>query len=106
MLTFRRLKPVLLLPLTCLGDMAPPLARGFEGRPSVFRGGTGAAGSSFSGVGGGELNAESGRAPSPGLAMTLSTLALRGADVGGKDPPVRPRGPVPNSAKLLNFLIT
>jgi hypothetical protein len=44
-LTFRRSKPVLLLPRTCNGDTGPPFARGFEGRPrgvKVFRGGAGA----------------------------------------------------------------
>jgi hypothetical protein len=55
-LTFIRLKPVLLLPRTCNGE-GGPLARGFEGRPravKTFRGGAGAAAMFFSssGVGG------------------------------------------------------
>ena len=86
--------------------MGPPLPRGFEGRPNVFRGGTRAAtGSSLSEVVGREVIAESGCVPSLDGALELSTLALRGTDVVGNGPPVRPRGPFPSSTKLLNFLI-
>lgn len=118
-----RLKPVLLLPRTCFGEMAPPFARGFEGRPSaakVLRGGTGATALSSSGVGGNWFTAGAmcrcsfacdptsssfTRADntSDELDAWLSTLFFRGAEVGGNGPPFPPRGPVPSSAKLLNF---
>jgi hypothetical protein len=124
-LTFRRLKPVLLLPRVCLGEMGPPLVRGFDGRPNpvnTFRGGAGAAvvNLSSSGVGGSLLTAGAsyrwllaGRLTSSSLTCmassrsmptaSLSTLFFLGAEVGGKGPPLPPRGPVPSCAKPMNF---
>jgi len=126
MLTFiMRLKPVLLLPRTCFGEMAPPFARGFEGRPSAAKTLRGAAGAarvvlSSSGVGGSWFTAGAMFCCAFGCALTcssftradispdalevwLSTLFFLGAEMGGRGPPLPPRGPVPSSARLLNF---
>jgi len=111
-LTFRRLKPVLLLPRTCFGDTAPPLARGLEGRPiAAFRGGAGAL--SSSGVGGNWFIAGALRCCCTAGALTssswlftgasASTFFFLGADVGGRGPPFPPRGPAPSCASPTNF---
>ena len=119
-LTLRRLKPVLLFPRTCFGEIGPPLARGFEGSPkpgNTLRGGAGAGAEnlSSSGVGGIWFTAGPpycfvacilGSASfSIGFASSTpaSTLLLRGAEVGGKGPPFPPRGPAPNCANPTNF---
>lgn len=116
----RRLKPVLLFPRTCLGEIGPPFARGFEGSPkpgNTFRGGAGAGAEnlSSSGVGGiwftvgfsccltSRTLSSTSFSDTFASSTPASTLFFRGADVGGKGPPFPPRGPAPNCAKPTNF---
>lgn len=125
-LTFSTSRPVLLLPLTCFGEMDPPLARGLDGRPiptNALRGGagTGRAGTlPSSGVGGssfmtsicGDCLVDSNFASplcsrdvlSSELSESLIVAVVGlGIETGGIGPPLPARGPAPNSARLLNF---
>lgn len=124
--TFKTLKPVLLFPRMCSGE-AGALPRGLDGRPvKTFFGGARGLASSFSssGVGGssarmlrgcslawGSLGVDMFRLLSTlaflGVAFdrSLSTLASLCADVRDVGAPFLPRGPLPSSARLLNFFI-
>ena len=114
---FSTLKPVLLLPLTCFGEMGPPLARGLDGSPmpmNALRGGAGAGNVpnfSSSGVGGSRLIVTGSFFFSIGFSIDSSrdtlfgdptefaspVLFFLGADVGN-GPAFPPRGPAPRSA--------
>lgn len=124
--TFKTLKPVLLFPRMCSGE-AGALPRGLDGRPvKTFLGGAGGLASSFSSSGVGGSSARMLRGCSLGwgslgmrMSRLLSTLAFLAVefdrwlstlsslctDVREVGAPFLPRGPLPSSARLLNFFI-